>query len=149
MRGNDLDNIVVPRDVLVFEGLLGLVKDKKTEDQVNKWLKRKRWGRAVELFEINEMFARRIWYVAKTFSYELDVVTYIGGPEFAKALETRLQDHEHLPVKRIWFDDPNLLARRLAIDIDIRFIYDIPARSLMYGSKGRSLLPEEHNLLGV
>jgi hypothetical protein len=146
VKGNDLDNLVVPRDVLVFEGLLGLIPDKKVAEQEIKFRQKKRWHEAVACYEINEMLARRLWDMVWRYSLEIDLLTY-HGREFAQALEERM-DNENLPLRRIWAEEPNILARRLATMIDIRAIYDpFPDHQFLYGAKGRILLPENAHLL--
>jgi hypothetical protein len=82
------------------------------------------------------------------YSLEIDLLTY-HGPKFAKVLEERME-RENLPLRRIWSEEPNILARRLATMPDIRCIYDpFPDHQFLYGSKGRVLLPETaHQLFG-
>lgn len=148
MKGNDLDNLVVPRDVLVFEGLLGIIPDPKTAKQEAKFREKKQWSQAVSCYEINEMLARRLWDMVWRYSIEIDLLTY--HPQgFADELEKRME-RENLPLRRIYSEDPGILARRLATMPDIRCIYDpFPDHQFLYGSKGRILLPENaHQLFG-
>lgn len=149
MKGNDLDNAVVPRDVLVYEGLLGLLNTQKSVALATKWQKRGRWEKMVACFETNEMLARKIWDVTWRFSYEIDILTYLGD-EFAAALTTRIKDQEGLPVRNVWFEDPYLLARRLVFTPNIRFVYDPdPNHQFVYGSKGRVMMPGDIHMLGA
>lgn len=149
MKGNDLDNLVVPRDVVVWEGLMAsLPEDKKIHRLHDKLLAREKWGEAVSLYEVNEMMARKVWDLVWRYSMELDLLTYVGYG-FAEALEKRIEN-ENLPFRRVWHEMPNMLARRLAVAPDIRTIYDPnPAHRFTYGSKGRVLDPSMYNMLGA
>ena len=146
MKGNDLDNLVVPRDVLVFEGLLGVIPDRAVAKQEEKFREKKRWEDAVACYDINELLARRLWDMVWRYSIEIDLLTY-HGIGFAKALEDRME-RENLPLRRIWSEEPNVLARRLATMLDIRAIYDpFPDHQFLYGGRGRILLPDNAHLL--
>jgi hypothetical protein len=148
MQGNDLSNFVVARDVLVFEGLLGLIPDAKVARQEAKFREKKRWAEALACYEINELLARKIWDMVWRYSLEIDLVTY-HPPGFAKVLEERM-DRENLPLRKVWSEEPNMLARRLATMPDIRTIYDpFPDHQFLYGGKGRIISPEQaHRLFG-
>lgn len=149
MRGNDLGNKVVPRDVLVWEGLLGLLPDKKIEATEAKFRRKGKWHEAVACYEVNELLARKVWDLVWRFDFELDLLTY-HGVSFAQALQERM-DNENMPFRRVWSEQPNILARSLAIQPDIRTIYDPdPNHQFTYGSKGRVLQPETaHHYLGA
>lgn len=148
MKGNDLDNLVVPRDVVVWEGLLGLLPDPKVAAQEEKFRRKGKWKQAVACYEVNEMLARKVWDLVWRFSFELDLLTY-HGHQFAVELEERM-DNEGMPFRRVWSEQPNILARRLSLQPDIRTVYDPdPAHQFTYGSKGRVLLPEQYNMLGA
>jgi hypothetical protein len=149
MRGNDLGNLVVPRDVLVWEGLLGLIPDEKVARLEAKFRTKKKWEDALGCYETNEMLARKVWDLVFRYSIELDLLTYHGW-EFANALEQRM-DAESMPFRRVWAEHPNVLARRIATMPEIRTIYTpFPDQQFLYGGKGRVLLPETaHLLLGA
>lgn len=149
MKGNDLGNLVVPRDVLVFEGLLGLLPDSKIEAAEAKMRKKRKWDQAVACYEMNEMLARKIWDLVWRFSIEIELLTYLGW-DFAHALEARME-RENMPFRRVWHEEPNLLARRIATMPDIRTIYHAnPSHRFLYGGKGRVIAPESaHYLLGA
>lgn len=149
MKGNDLSNVVVPRDVLVWEGLLGVIPDVKIAKMEQKFRAKRKWTEAVGCYEVNELLARKIWDLTFRFNIELELLTY-HGPRFAEALEARM-DAESMPFRRVWSEEPNLLARRLSTMIDIRTIYDpFPDHQFLYGSKGRIISPDNaHHLLGA
>lgn len=147
MKNNDLANIVVPHDVIVFEGLLGLLPDDRAVVAANKYLRRRKWTKALACYEINEMLARKIWHMTWYKSAEYDVLTYLGE-DFAVALRERF-DEENLPIRRVLADDPHMFARSLIFNPDVRTIYDPdPAHRFVFGDKGRVLFPDQYNLLG-
>jgi hypothetical protein len=149
VKGNDLGNLVVPRDILVFEGLLGIIPDPEVAKQEQKFRAKKKWREAVACYDINELLARKVWDLTWRISLEIELLTY-HGREFALALEERM-DNESMPFRRVWSEDPNILARRLATMVDIRTIYDpFPDHRFLYGGKGRIISPENaHHLLGA
>ena len=147
MQGGDIDNRVVPRLVIVWENLLGLLPNKAAEAKAASYVKFKRWNRAVNTFEINEALARRIWDVTWRYDFSVDVITYIHE-DFVEALENRL-DREDIPVRSVWFTEPHVLARKLAYMPQVACIYDPnPHHQFTYGSKGRILNPAQPDLIG-
>lgn len=149
MRGNDLSSRVLPRDVLVWEGLLGLLPDVKIRAQEARYRKKEKWAEAVACYEINELLARKVWDLVGRLTMELELLTY-HGPEFAGALESRIE-REALPFSRVWSEQPNRLDRSLALQMDIRTIYHADAEHrFLYGGKGRVLNPTTaHYYLGA
>jgi hypothetical protein len=149
MKGNDIDNVIVPRDVIVWEGLVGLLPDAKTAADEEKWRRRRKWDRAVMCYEINDLMARKIWDLTWRRNLTLDLLTY-HGKHFAEALKERIEEVDHLPFSRVWSEDPYVLARRLATMVDVRTVYDPdPTHQFTYGGKGRIIGPGDHELLGV
>lgn len=145
MKGNDLGNVVVPRDVLVFEGLLGLLPDEKIARQEEKFRRRKKWEDAVACYEINELLARKIWQVTWDYNLQVDLVTHIGR-EFATALEHRMEV-ESMPFRAVWYENPNVLARGLAVQPDIRTVYTANENhQFTFGKKGRIIHPTTAHL---
>lgn len=139
MRGGDLSNEVVPRVVCVFEGSLGFI-DRKGQREFDRAIRRKRWDDAAECWQLFDLMAARIWYVAARLSVTLDVVTFAGPPEFGEALERRLQDVEELPIHHVWATTVELLSRKIAYMPDLAVIYDPDAsRQFTWGGKGRVL----------
>lgn len=148
MEGGDISNLVVPRLVIVFENLLGLLPTKADEAKAAAYIRFGRWNRAARVFQINEALAARIWDVTWRLNYSVDVLTYVS-PDFATAVAKRI-DKEDLPVGNVWFDEPHLLARRLAYMPQVAAIYDPdPAHQFTYGSKGRIVSPVNPNLIGA
>jgi hypothetical protein len=146
MQGGDISNEVSPRLVLVYEGLLGLLPTPRARAGESLARKARQWKRAVKAYEINEPLARVIWDTVWRYRYSVDVITYLGE-DFAEAVEWRL-DVEGLPVGRVWADNPQRLARRLALMPDVAAVYD-NEHHLIYGSKGRMLPAVPTTLIGA
>lgn len=145
MQGNDLGNQVVPRDILVWEGLLGLIPDPKVAALEAKYRKRKKWEQAVGCYEVNELLARKIWQVTWDINLEVDLVTHLGF-DFALALQARM-DRENMPFREVWAEDPNVLARSLILQPNFRTIYTANAEhQFTFGGKGRILDPTTAHL---
>lgn len=152
MKGNDLANFPVPKDILVFEGLLGYLPDAKIARVEAKFRAKGKWDQAVACYQINELLARKVWDLTwrQTGSFiDLELITYLGY-EFAQALERRM-DRESMPFSSVWYEDPNVLARSLALRPDIRTVYDPdPDHRFRFGGKGRHLEPSTaHIYLGA
>lgn len=147
MQGGDIDNRVVPRLVIVWENLLGLLPNKTSEAKVASYVKFKRWNRAANVFEINEALTRRIWDVTWRLNFSVDVITYIS-PDFVEALQERI-DREDIPVRSVWHTEPHVLARKLAYMPQVACVYDPnPHHLLTFGSKGRIINPATPDLVG-
>jgi len=147
MQGNDIGGEFVPRLVIVFEGLIGLLPTKTAEVKAQSLLRFNRYRRFVNQFEINDALAKRMWDVTWRYNMEVDVVTFTD-PRVVAPLEKRL-DKEDLPVRRVWFDEVSLLGRRIATMPQVAAIYDAnPDHRFTFGSKGRILNPYKPDLLG-
>lgn len=150
MQGGDISNEVSPRLVVVFEGLLGILPERRehvAELALRKLGRRSAQAkRSVNAYEINEPLAHVIWDTVWRYRYSVDVVTYLGE-EFAEALTERL-DREGLPIGRVWADEPHKLGRRIAHMPDVAAIYD-NEHHLIYGSKGRTLPAAPTTLIGA
>lgn len=151
MQGGDLANDLVPRMVLVFEHLVGLIPNTGwglNQLSCEALIKAKRWKQAVEHLRVNEPLARQMWHITWHLGYQLEVVTYFGE----KAVEPVQQwiDDNDLPVHRVWYAEPNKLARKIATMPDLAVIFDPdPAHQLTYGKKGRIINPAQPDLLNA
>lgn len=151
MQGGDISNEVVPRLVIAYEGMLGLLPEKPdryvTELVARKFGRRARMAqRTVDAYEINDALARVIWDTTWRHRYTVDVVTYLGEDAVAP-LEARL-DVEGLPIGRVWATTPDRLARRLPYMPDVAAVFD-NENHLIYGSKGRMLPAVPTTLIGA
>jgi hypothetical protein len=144
MDKGDLSNEVIPRILLVFEGVVGWLppENKKTYDKL---VRKGQWYYAVYEWELNDLMLRKIWDVMFRQSRELDIITYIGGQPFADALAARL-DEEDVPVRRVWYTTPAILSRKIALMPDVAAVFDPdPAHQFTYGGKGR-VITSPHDL---
>lgn len=149
MQGGDISNLVTPRLVVVWENLLGLLPDKTDEAKFAAYMRFRRWRRAVNTFQINEPLAQRIWDITYRMNFSVDVVTFLGGDDFADEVRERL-DREGLPIGHVWFEEPHLLARSLSYRPDIACVFDAdPRHTLTFGSKGRIVSAAVPDLIGA
>jgi hypothetical protein len=150
MERGDISNEVVPRLVIAYEGMLGILPEKServTELVARRFGRRQRAvKRTVEAYEINDPLARLIWDTTWRFRYSVDVVTYLGE-DAVEPLEERL-DREGLPIGRVWSDEPQRLSRRLPYMPDVAAVFD-NEHHLIYGSKGRMLPAVPTTLIGA
>lgn len=147
MENGDISNEVVPRLVIVYEGLLGLLP-KKSESKFDIAVRFGRWKRAVDLFETNDLLARKIWDVTWRYNFSVDVVTFLGDKARAQ-IAARLEN-EDLPIRRVWETEPNNLSRQIAYMPDLGAIYFANEQlKYTFGSKGRFLSPGAANHFGT
>jgi hypothetical protein len=146
-KGN-ISNEVVPRLLIVFEGLIGLLPTPAALAKEAAYRKTHRWKRAVNCYEINEVMAKHIWDLTWRKNFSIDVVTFMGS-DFAAELRNRLDD-ERLPLGTVRSSTPGLLSRELAYDPSVFAVYDPdPTHVFTYGGKGRVLDPYAPDFYGV
>ena len=147
MQKGDISNEVVPRLLVVFEGLLGVLDNPK--DRAAELLARKahRWKAVLNAYTINPELAKHIWHMVWQKNYSLDVVTFLGD-DFADLLQERL-DKENLPIGRIRSTTPDRLSRELAYDPSVIAVYDPdPSHRFKYGSKTFIMSPSAPTFFG-
>ena len=135
MQGNDLSNVVMPRVLVVFEGLIAyLGRDKVAE--YNRLGSRGDWPAALALWEFDPLALAKLNDIIIRRDIKVDVVSFVMPPEGAQALAERF-DEESVPVSRVVASTAERTARRLAYGIDIARVYcPDPQHALMCGSKG-------------
>jgi hypothetical protein len=131
VQGGDLSNELVPRLVLVFEHLVGVVPNSLEQVKFSGFVRTRRWKRAVNVLVVNDL---------------LEVVTFLH-PDAVEPIADWI-DREDLPVHRVWNTDPNKLARKIATMPDLAAIFDPdPAHQLTFGRKGRIINPAQPDIL--
>lgn len=147
MEKGDLSNEVVPRLLVVFEGLLGYLPDTTTRAKFAVECKFHRWKQALNCFVVNERMARLIVDAAWRYKYAVDVVTFLGE-EFDELLPPLLDDRWQLPIGNCWAEDPTVLARRLAYAPTIAGVFHaMPDLQHTFGSKGVLVDPNHPHLI--
>jgi hypothetical protein len=147
MQHGDISNETTARFLLVFEGLVGVLPDKRAEAKFSRAVRFKRWKAAVDQFHCNETCAKVIWDTVWRRNYAVDVVTFLGD-EMVEHVEARME-HWDLPVGRVWTEDKYLLARSLNYRPDVIGVYHpTPGDALVYGSKGFLVDPSSPTLIG-
>lgn len=148
MQGGDLANDLVPRFVLVFENLIGVVPNSLSGVGYASFIRTKRWKRAVNYLVVNDLLAKQMWHVTWHLNYQLEVITYLHA-DAVQPIEDWI-DEQDLPVHRVWYAEPNKLARKIATMPDLAAIFDPdPAHQLTYGKKGRIINPAQPDILSA
>lgn len=146
MQRGDISGDLVPRFVLVFEHLVGVVPGSLSMAAYLSWVRTKRWKRAVNEFEVNDALAKQMWHVTWHLHHQLEVVTFLH-PDAVEPISNWI-DVQDLPVHRVWYSDPNKLARKIATMPDLAAIFDPdPKHVLTFGRKGRIINPAQPDIL--
>jgi hypothetical protein len=146
VQGGDLSNELVPRLVLVFEHLVGVVPNSLEQVKFSGFVRTRRWKRAVNVLVVNDLLAKQMWHVTWHLHHQLEVVTFLH-PDAVEPIADWV-DREDLPVHRVWNTEPNKLARKIATMPDLAAIFDPdPAHQLTYGRKGRIINPAQPDIL--
>lgn len=148
MQGNDIGGgLVVPRLLIVFEGLIGAIPDKKTLTKAKAYERLHQWQRVINTFEPFEMVLKHLWYLTYNKDFTFDVITYMGE-QFVEPIENWL-DREDVPHRSVRDEDPNHLARKISSMSNVAAVYDPnPERQFTYGGKGRIVNPAKPDLIG-
>lgn len=135
MQGGNLSNVVVPRILVVFEGLVAYLGPDKV-NAYNELGSRGDWRAAVELWEFNPLALAKLNDLIMRRDIKVEVVSFIMPAEGAQALAERFDD-ESVPVSRVLSSTPDRTARRLAYGPDIARVYcPDPQHAWMCGGKG-------------
>ncbi len=147
IEGGNISNEIVPRFVLVFEGLIGLLPAKAARRET---VARKlgQWKRVVNYYEPNEPIAHRIWDLTWRWNKQIEAVTWMP----AAAVEPIKEwiDAQDLPISGVFASSPVLLSRSIPFRPDLAAIFDPdPSHRFTYGGKGRIVLdPATTDMLG-
>ena len=140
MQGGDLANDLLPRLVLVFENLVGILPEQVRHRAVySSFVKAKRWRRAVNLLQVNEPLARQMWHVTWHLHHQIEVVTWLN-PDAVEPLQAWV-DRNDLPVHRVWHIEPNKLARKIATMPDLAAVLDRKSTRLNSSHPSKSRMP--------
>lgn len=139
MLKGDISNVVQPRVLLVFEGALGFI-DGPAVSEFNDAASRGLWLDAWNLWEVNDLMARKIWDVTKRQGIGVSLVTWISNDELAASGLQAWADEHRLPIRECIAMEPSVFARELSYMPDVACVYDASAKtSRILGSKGRWL----------
>lgn len=148
MRRGELSNERLPRVLIVFEGLVGVLPDAKTRALEALARKRKKWEQSVGYYQLNVPTSRGLRDMYYRHRTRVDVITFVG-PDFADAIRDRL-DSRNLLFGDVHYYTAEELLSDLTYDQSILGVLDPdPSHALRYGSKGRYCSPEQMNLMGI
>lgn len=149
MKDGDISNEVVPRLLVVWEGLIALPP--KEKGGMATWFRARQSGKrraTINSFDLNEVMAAHIWDITWRHRFSVDVVTFLGD-EYVDHIERWCDDND-LPIGNVTATTPEKLARKLAYMPSVFAVYDPePERRYTYGGKGRLMDPEAPNFFGV
>ncbi|MEV4576006.1 hypothetical protein AB0K16_22440 [Nonomuraea jabiensis] len=132
--------------MIEFEGLLG--HPPANSIKAGLWRKTGMWKSLVDLWELDELVAKVIVDRSDRLGQMIDIIT-TQPAEFAEALEERLEN-EDITVRRVWSFEPRKLARRVEFMRHVAAVYTTsPHRALLYGKKGRHVIPENITKIGL
>lgn len=144
MQGNDLSGSTAPVVYVVWEGLLATTSEDR---RLRRYLRSRRYERAVGLFETHTRAVVAMWQVMHRGSYGLSVISYLP-PGTSSALRDRLAE-DHVPYSDLLFTTPADFARRMPYMPWLAAVIDPdPAHTLMFGSFGRHVPPEHAEMIG-
>lgn len=147
MQHGDISNEQIGRFLLVFEGLVGVLPDKRAEMKFSRCIRFKRHRAAVEQFHCNEMAAKVIWDTVWRRNFAVDVVTFLGD-DMVDHVRDRIESWD-LPVGKVWTEDKYMLARSLNYRPSVIGVYHTnPADFAVFGNKGRVVDPAMPTLIG-
>lgn len=139
MQNGNLSNVVQPRVFLVFEGALGFI-DGERLPEFNNAASRDDWLTAWNVWEINDLMARKIWDVTMRQSINVGLVTYVHDSKSAASGLQAWADEARLPIGEVLAIKPESLARQLSYMPDVACVYDASYNTVaMLGTKGRHL----------
>lgn len=148
MLKGELSNDRLPRVLIVFEGLVGILPDAKTRALESLARKRKKWEQSVGYYQLNIPTSGGMRDLYWRHHFRVDIVTFID-PAFADAVRNKL-DSRNLLFGDVHFYTEDELMGDLTYDRSILSILDPdPAHALRYGSRGRYCSPEQLNLMQI
>ena len=148
MKRGELSNERLPRVLIVFEGLVGILPDVKTTALEALARKRKKWDVAAGYYKLNIPTAGGMRDLYWRHNHRVDIVTFID-PNFVSPIRNKL-DSRNLLFGDVHYYTMDELQADLLYDRSILGVLDPdPSHALSYGSRGRYCSPEELNLMQI
>jgi hypothetical protein len=149
MRRGELSSERLPRALVVFEGLVGVLPDVKTSALEALARKRKKWDVAAGYYRLNISTSGGMRDLYWRHHFRVDIVTFID-PNFVSAIRNRMDSRNLLFGDVHYYANPVELSQDLTYDQSILGVLDPnPANTLTYGSRGRYCSPEQLDLLKI
>ena len=132
MMHGDLSNRLLPRVLIVFEGVIATLPDARRA-KYDRAVSLHRYRRAMECYEPNAHAVSVVWDWAWRRDIKVDVVSFIP---FLSEVE-RVLEKTGMPYSHLWFaKDADVLAGQLAYMPDVvSVLHADETRPLAYGSK--------------
>lgn len=136
MEGNDLDNRLPPRWLVVFEGVVGQHPKPTDRNSYDFLTKTHLWKRAVATFQPDKHSIKVLWDLTWRQNYKFDVVTFT--PERCQDHIRNWIDRYNIPCANVWhYPDAAHLGRDLAFMPDVyAVVHAEPSNRFTYGNRG-------------
>lgn len=146
MRKGELSNQRLPRALIVFENLVGILPNAQSKVAFNLAVKRKKWEQAAAYFQLNIQTSQGMRDLYFNRNFNVEVITFID-PAFVIPMRDKL-DSRNLLFGGVSYYDTQELLGDLTYDPTILAVLDPdPQRTLTWGGKGRYCSSEQLNLL--
>lgn len=149
MRKGELSSERLPRVLVIFENLVGVLPDAKTRTLEALARKRKKWEVAAGYYKISSPTTRGMRDLYWRHGFRVDIVTFID-PAFVPAIRDRMDS------KNLLFGDVHYYENHIELMDDLTYDQSIlgvldpdPTHALSYGSRGRYCSPEQLNLMQI
>lgn len=130
MERGDLDNSLVPRVYVVFEGTLATLRPKKRS------LSRKLWGPTLNDYDIDPEVTKHLWDMWQRLNVRFDAVTFTFDSDDVQ----RVIDQTNLPIHTTWeFLNREYFIKMLPSMPWVSHVVDHD-RPMAYGARGSSLM---------
>lgn len=141
----------MPKDIIIWEGLLGILSDPKATKKSEKYARKSKWNDFLTCFVTNELLARKITDLTYRFNASIEILSFISqSEEYREALERRVVDVDQLAVGPITVSHPLIFTRNLTYMPYVRSVWFAdPQFQFRFGSKGRFLDPAKADQIGM
>ena len=139
MQHGNLANKASPKVLLIFEGALGSLSSRHAA-YFKKLARKENWHDAAAVWELNKLMMRQINHISWQSNFNVEVITYVAGQDFAAAMEERFASF-NLSISTVsYYTSAVELSNQMPYELNILAVYDPDAmRSMTYGAKGRHL----------
>jgi len=147
MRRGELSNEVVPRILVVFEGLIATLPNGKARGLEAIARKRKKWQQAVDYYELTRTTSQGIRDLHRR-DFRVDVITFVD-PGFVQPIINKLDSRNLFFGGASYYTMETLLDDLTYDNSIIRVLDPDPSHQLTYGSRGRYCSPQDLNLFNL
>ena len=123
MKNGDLSNTASPKVLLIFEGALGSLSSRHAA-QFKKLARKEAWHDAAAVWELNKLMMRQINHISWQLNFNVEVITYVAGTDFAAAMEDRFAGF-NLSISTVsYYTSAQDLSNQMPYELNILAVYD-------------------------